>query len=156
MDWINTGLDWLVRNLVKVHTLRSHGNAIVIDLLWHQPLFHHTKVWCHFRGAFYHEPNRSSRRSPYAEIRLLNLGGTLLANNNHRQFDSLLRCNSHELGHQTSIQASKAFMSDNFFETIEAVAVHQLPDVGPRALVLHPVGTKMVLNWCPFSNAAQG
>jgi hypothetical protein len=38
-------------------------------------------------------------------------------------------------------------MSDDFFEAIKAVAVHQLPDVCPCALVLHPNREKLIFEF---------
>ena len=53
---------------------------------------------------------------------------------NYRQFDGLFRCDAHQLRNKPSIESLESFMPDHLLEAIEAVAVHQLADVGTGTL----------------------
>ena len=52
----------------------------------------------------------------------------------YRELDGLLGSNSHELRHKATIEAGEAFVPDDLLEAVEAVAVHQLADVGTGSL----------------------
>ncbi len=56
----------------------------------------------------------------------------------YRQLDGLLRRHPHELRHQAAVQPEGTLVPDDLLEAVEAVGVHELPDVGARPLVLHP------------------
>lgn len=58
--------------------------------------------------------------------------------NAYRQFYSLFWGYTHQLGHETSIQARDTLVANDFFEAVPAVAIHQFTNVSTGTLVLHP------------------
>jgi hypothetical protein len=56
----------------------------------------------------------------------------------YRQFYGLFWRHAHELRHEPSVQPRRPLVPHDLLEAVEAVRVHELADVGSRALILHP------------------
>lgn len=55
----------------------------------------------------------------------------------HREFNGFLGSHAHELRHQASVKAREALVSQDLFETVQTIAVHDLAYIRAGSLILH-------------------